>query len=126
MVLIPMDTPGVEVVRNISVMNHLAAEGHCEIMFATCACRLESARRGRRRLRAGAGAARARPHPSLHALHRSGELALELMFQRSQERNTFGRYLHEHGPVAEWIALSRCEIEQARLLVLKTAWLIDK
>ena len=53
------------------------------------------------------------------------ELALDLMVQRSKERKTFGRYLHEHGPVAEWIALSRCEIEQARLLVLKTAWMID-
>jgi len=41
--------------------------------------------------------------------------------QRSKERKTFGRYLHEHGR-REWIALSRCEIEQARLLVLKTAW----
>ena len=53
------------------------------------------------------------------------ELALELMIQRAQERKTFGKYLHEHGPVAEWIALSRCEIEQARLLTLKTAWMID-
>jgi len=47
------------------------------------------------------------------------ELALELMIQRSLERQTFGKHLHEHGTVAEWIALSRLEIEQARLLVLK-------
>ena len=47
------------------------------------------------------------------------------MPQRAQERKTFGKYLHEHGPVAEWIALSRCEIEQARLLTLKAAWMID-
>ena len=54
------------------------------------------------------------------------ELALDLMVLRAQERKTFGKYLHEHGVVAEWIALSRCEIEQARLLVLKAAWMIDE
>ena len=53
------------------------------------------------------------------------ELALDLMVMRSKERKTFGKYLYEHGAVAEWIALSRCEIEQARLLVLKAAWMID-
>jgi acyl-CoA dehydrogenase len=53
------------------------------------------------------------------------ELALELLCERAQERMTFGKYLHDHGVVAEWIARSRCEIDQARLLVLKTAWLID-
>ena len=46
--------------------------------------------------------------------------------ERAAERRTFGRYLHQHGVVAEWIALSRMEIEQARLLVLKAAWLIDR
>jgi acyl-CoA dehydrogenase len=49
-----------------------------------------------------------------------------MMTRRSQERQTFGRFLHEHGAVAEWISRSRIEIEQARLLVLKTAWLIDE
>ena len=52
--------------------------------------------------------------------------ALELLVARSQERKTFGRYLHQHGTVAEWIARSRIEIEQARLLVLKTAALLDE
>ena len=54
------------------------------------------------------------------------ELCLDLMVARSRERKTFGKYLHQHGPVAEWIARSRIEIEQARLLVLKTAALIDQ
>ena len=54
------------------------------------------------------------------------EVCLELMVARSQERKTFGRYLHQHGTVGEWIARSRIEIEQARLLVLKTASLIDQ
>jgi acyl-CoA dehydrogenase len=63
-------------------------------------------------------------HHTMRSIGQS-ELALELMIERAQERKTFGRFLHEHGVVAEWIALSRCEIEQARLLVLKTAWMID-
>ena len=44
------------------------------------------------------------------------ELALELMIQRAQERKTFGKYLHEHGAIAEWIALSRCEIDRLACL----------
>lgn len=47
------------------------------------------------------------------------------MCERAQERKTFGKYLHQHGTVADGIAESRMEIDQARLLVLKTAWVID-
>jgi acyl-CoA dehydrogenase len=54
------------------------------------------------------------------------ELALELMCARAAERKAFGRHLHDHGSVAEWIAKSRIEIDQARLLVLRTAWAIDR
>jgi len=54
------------------------------------------------------------------------ELALELMCARAREREAFGRKLHEHGTIAEWIALSRMEIDQARLLVLRAAWRIDR
>ncbi|MGH6902390.1 MAG: acyl-CoA dehydrogenase family protein, partial [Geminicoccaceae bacterium] len=50
----------------------------------------------------------------------------ELMCARAREREAFGRKLFEHGTVAEWIALSRMEIDQARLLVLRAAWLIDR
>ncbi len=126
MVLTPMNTPGVKVVRNISVMNHLAAESHCEIVF-------RDVRVPRSNLLGEEGGgfalaqARLGPGRIHHCMRTIGqcELALDLMCDRAQERKTFGRYLHEHGPVAEWIALSRCEIEQARLLVLKTAWMID-
>jgi acyl-CoA dehydrogenase len=54
------------------------------------------------------------------------EVCLELMVARSQERKSFGKYLHQHGTISEWIARSRIEIEQARLLVLKSAALIDQ
>jgi acyl-CoA dehydrogenase len=53
------------------------------------------------------------------------ELALDLMCERAKQRKAFGKYLHEYGSVAEGIAHSRIEIDQARLLVLRAAWLID-
>ncbi|MGO9945139.1 MAG: acyl-CoA dehydrogenase family protein [Rhodoblastus sp.] len=126
MVLAPMDTPGVEVVRNISVMNHYSPEGHCEVLF-------RNARTPRSNLLSEEGSgfalAQARLGPGrIHHCMRSigqSELAFELMCERAQERRAFGKHLHDHGVVTEWIARSRCEIEQARLLVLKTAWLID-
>jgi acyl-CoA dehydrogenase len=54
------------------------------------------------------------------------EVCLDLMVVRAQERKTFGKYLHQHGAISEWIARSRIEIEQCRLLVLKAAAMIDE
>ena len=126
MVIVPFDTPGVELVRNIPVMHHIAPEGHSELVF-------RNVRVPASNLLGGEGdgfmMAQARLGPGrVHHCMRSigmAELALELMVDRAQERKTFGRYLHQHGSISEWIARSRMEIEQARLLVLKTAWMID-
>jgi acyl-CoA dehydrogenase len=126
MVLVPMDAPGLTVLRNISVMNHISPEGHCEIT-------LRDVRVPKTNLLGEEGAgfalaqARLGPGRIHHCMRTIGqcELALELMTARALERKTFGKTLFEHGSVAEWIALSRCEIEQARLLVLKAAWMID-
>jgi len=127
MVLIPKDTPGVNIIRNIKIMNHHAPEGHCEIIFDGVRVPVDNllGQEG-----GGFTLAQARLGPGrIHHCMRSigaAELALELMIARSQQRKTFGKNLHEHGVVTDWIARSRIEIEQARLLVLKTAWLIDE
>jgi len=127
MVLVPRDTPGLEVVRNIDIINHHAPEGHCEVLFRDVRVPV-----GNLLGEPGSGfaLAQARLGPGrIHHCMRSigaAELALELMVERSQERKAFGRYLHQHGTVGEWIARSRIEIDQARLLVLKAAWMIDK
>ena len=127
MVLVPKATPGVTVVRNPPVMHHQSPEGHCEILFENVrvpADNLLGDEGG------GFALAQARLGPGrIHHCMRSigaAEVALELMIQRSLQRKTFGKLLHEHGAVQDWIALSRIEIEQARLLVLKAAWLMDK
>lgn len=127
MILIPKDTPGVEVVRNLSVMNHTNPHGHCEVVF-------KQVRVPKSNLLGEEGAgfamAQARLGPGrIHHCMRSigqAELALKLMISRSQERKTNGKFLYQHGAVSDWIARSRIEIDQARLLVLRAAWKIDQ
>ncbi len=127
MVLVPMDSPGLRVTRNLPIMHHKAPEGHCEVVFDSVRVPAENllGEEGK-----GFALAQARLGPGRihHCMRSIGqcELALELMCKRARERETFGKKLHEHGTVAEWIALSRMEIDQARLLVLRAAWLIDK
>ena len=127
MVLVPLDTPGVTIVRDLPVMQHYSAEGHCEITLhdvrvpAGNLVREEGAGFAIAQARLGPG----RVHHCMRSIGQC-ELALELMCGRAAERKTFGKYLHQHGTVAEWIAQSRIEIEQARLLVLKAAWLMDR
>lgn len=127
MIIVPVDTEGFRVVRNIPVMDHTFPGGHCELIFDEVRVPAENllGEEG-----CGFAMAQARLGPGrIHHCMRSigqAELALELMCERAADRKTFGRYLHQHGSVADAIALSRMEIEQARLLVLKTAWQIDQ
>ncbi|AQZ96272.1 acyl-CoA dehydrogenase family protein [Halopseudomonas phragmitis] len=127
MMIVPFDTPGVELVRNIPVMNHVSAEGHCELLLRNVRVPVENllGNEGDGFMMAQARLGPGRVHHCMRAIGMA-ELALELMVDRAQERKTFGRYLHQHGSISEWIARSRMEIEQARLLVLKTAWMIDQ
>jgi acyl-CoA dehydrogenase len=126
MLIVPFDTPGFRVVRNIPVMSHTFPGGHCELVFRNVRVPRDNLLHEEG---AGFAMAQARLGPGrIHHCMRSigqAELALELMCERAADRKTFGRYLHQHGSVAESIALSRLEIEQARLMVLKTAWMID-
>lgn len=126
MIIVPKDTPGVEIVRNPTVLNHRAPEGHAEIVFRNVRVPASNllGEEG-----SGFALAQARLGPGrIHHCMRSigaAELALELMVERVQERKTFGKHLSEQGVIREWIARSRIEIEQARLLTLRAAWLID-
>jgi acyl-CoA dehydrogenase len=126
MILVPIDTPGVEIKRNITVLNHHTPEGHCEIVFrnvkvpADNLLGVEGEGFKMAQARLGPG----RIHHCMRSIGQA-ELALELMCERAQERKTFGTYLSDRANVGDWIAHSRIEIEQARLLVLKAAWMID-
>lgn len=126
MVLMPLSTPGVEVVRNTTVMHHHSPHGHCEVLLRDVRVPVSNllGSEGQGFMMAQARLGPGRVHHCMRAIGQA-ELALELMVERAKERKTFGRALHNHGVVADWIARSRLEIEQARLLVLKTAWLID-
>lgn len=126
MVLLPMNTPGMEIVRNISVVHHHAPEGHCEIV-------LRGVRVPADHLLGtwghGFAMAQARLGPGRvhHCMRTIGqcELALALATERALERRSFGHHLADYANVQEWIAHSRIEIDQARLLVLRCAWLLD-
>ncbi len=127
LVLVPIDTPGVQVVRNISVLHHHAPEGHCEILL-----REVRVPAGDLLGRWGEGFAMAQarlgPGRIHHCMRSIGqcELALALATERTLERQAFGKYLADYANVQDWIAESRIEIDQARLLVLHAAWLLDQ
>ncbi|MBL0918538.1 MAG: acyl-CoA dehydrogenase family protein [Hydrogenophaga sp.] len=126
MVLVPLDTPGVRIVRDVPVMHHHAPEGHCELRFTDVRVPLENLLGEEH---AGFALAQARLGPGRvhHCMRTIGqcELALALMCERALARRAFGRHLADFANVQDWIAESRMEIDQARLLVLQAAWTMD-
>jgi acyl-CoA dehydrogenase len=128
MILVPRGTPGVTVRRGLRTFGYDDGDhgGHAEIDFA-------DVRVPAGHLIGGEGdgfaiaQARLGPGRIHHCMRLVGmaERALELMCRRVTDRVAFGRPLAEQGVVQDWIAESRVRIEQARLLVLKTAWLMD-
>ena len=128
MILVPRDTPGVRIVRPLSVFGYDDRDhgGHAEIAFddvrvpATNLIGEEGSGFAIAQARLGPG----RIHHCMRALG-MGERALSLVRSRANERHAFGRTLAEQGVIREWAAESRIQLEALRLLVLKTAWLMD-
>ncbi len=126
MILVPVETPGVTVVRNLPVFGYIENESHCEVTF-------EGVRVPASNILGGEGdgfaiaEARLGPGRIHHCMRCIGaaQRALELMCARVSGRVAFGKPLAQQGVIQEWIAASAIEIEQTRLLTLKAAWMID-
>lgn len=127
-ILVPRDAPGVEIVRPLSVFGYDDRDhgGHAEIAFHDVRVPATNIIVGEGE---GFAIAQARLGPGRihHCMRLIGmaERALEMMLERSRERVAFGRRLADQGGVRVWVAEARIRIEMLRLLVLKTAWLMD-
>ncbi len=126
MILVPRETPGLTIVRNLPVFGYVDQEGHAELLF-------EDVRVPASNLIANEGdgflisQARLGPGRIHHCMRTIGaaERALELMCARAAARETFGRPISHRANIQDWIAESRIEIDMARLLTLRAAWLMD-
>jgi acyl-CoA dehydrogenase len=127
-ILVPRDTPGVQIERGMNVFGYTDGThgGHAEVVFADVRVPVTNVISGEGE---GFAIAQARLGPGRihHCMRQIGaaERALELMCRRVTERVAWGKPLAEQGVIQDWIAEARVQIEAARLLVLKTAWLMD-
>ncbi|MER5953178.1 acyl-CoA dehydrogenase family protein [Streptomyces sp. NPDC001893] len=126
MMVVPIDTPGVTVLRNLPVFGYKDREGHAEVVFKDVRVPVTA-------LLAGEGdgfmisQARLGPGRIHHCMRAVGmaERALDLMIDRAQARTTFGEPVANRANVQDWIAEARIEIDMVRLLTLKAAYLMD-
>ncbi|MCP2320024.1 acyl-CoA dehydrogenase [Nocardia amikacinitolerans] len=126
MMVVPIDAPGVTVMRNLPVFGYQDREGHAEIDFADVRVPAKDVLKGEGE---GFAISQARLGPGrIHHCMRSigmAERALELLCKRARSRSTFGKPISENANIQDWIAESRIEIEMIRLLTLKAAYLMD-
>ncbi len=126
MILVPVDNPGFDLIRPVPVMGHDKGPGHCEVRYEDCRVP-EGNLLGER----GAGFVIAQdrlgPGRIHHCMRAIGtcERAIEMMCRRANSRETFGEKLAEKQFIQDFIALSRMETDQARLLTLLAAWKMD-
>jgi acyl-CoA dehydrogenase len=127
MVLVPIDTPGVEIVRSLPVFGRQDQHGHAWVELKDVRVPVSNrlAEEGDGFMIAQARLGPGRIHHCMRSIG-AAERALQMMVERSKSRVAFGGPLADQANVMDWIAESRIEIEQARLLTLKAAWMIDQ
>jgi acyl-CoA dehydrogenase len=125
-IIVPMDTPGLKLIRPVPVMGHAGGGGHAEIVYEDCRVPASNVLGGQGE---GFAIAQARLGPGrIHHCMRcigQAERAFELMCRRANTRYVHGSYLAEKGMIQNMVAESRMEIDSARLMVLHAAWKMD-
>jgi acyl-CoA dehydrogenase len=126
MIIVPVDNPGFELVRSVPVMGHDKGPGHCEIRYRDCRVPASNllGERGAGFVIAQDRLGPGRIHHCMRAIG-TAERAIEMMCERANSRQAFGEALGEKQFVQEFIASSRMEVDQARLLTLYAAWKMD-
>ena len=125
-ILVPIDTPGVTIKRNLKVFGFIDHEGHSETVFDNVRVPVSNliANEGDGFMISQARLGPGRIHHCMRTIG-AAERALEMMCSRSLSRTTFGKRVAERSNIQDWIAEARIELEMVRLLTMKTAWLMD-
>lgn len=124
--IVPIDTPGFTIVRNLAKFGYVDLHGHCELEFDTVRVP-QSALLGEVGGGFGIGQARLGPARVQHCMRTIGvaEQALSLLCERAEQRSTFGATVASRANIQDWIAEARIDIDAARLLTLRTAAVMD-